>query len=178
MKRSATMAVLTCAGCVLALTGCMNPDPSQGYTTRSQFRQDVKTVTVPIWRRGTQEFRRDFEIKLTEALVKRIEAETPYKVVDKSRADSILEGTLQSIKQHVLSFDPRTGQAREIQVRLTVDFTWKNLRTGEVMVEKKNFPVTADYIPLSPFREDVFLGTQDALNELAIRIVEQLADKW
>jgi len=162
----------------LAAGGCTNPDPTQGWTTRSQFRQDVKTVAVPIWRRGTAEYRRDIEIRLTNALRKRIEEQTPYKVVDRARADTVLSGTLVKATQRVLSFDPRTGTAREIQLRLIVDFTWKDLRTGKNLREEKNYPVAADYIPTEPFREDFFQGSTDALDKLAQRIVEQLAEDW
>ena len=154
-----------------AYSGC-------GYTTRSQYRQGVSTIAVPIWHRAADEYRREIEIRLTESLVKRIEAETPYKVVDRSRADTVLEGTLRRVQQSVLSFDPRTRQAREIQARFLVDFTWKDLRTGEVLVERKKFPVTTEYIPPCPFGEDFFLGSEDAVNKLAQRIVEQLAEPW
>ena len=158
-------------------TGCSNPDPNRGYTTTSQYRPDVKTIAVPIFRRGTYEYRRNIEFRLTEAVVKQIEAETPYKVVDKGRADTLLTGIVH-VKQDVLGFDPGTGRAREIQLRVIVDFTWKNLDTGEVLVDRKNFRVAAEYIPPEPFNEDFFLGSEDAFNKMARRIVEQLAQPW
>lgn len=163
----------------VVFAGCDNPDPTKGYTTISQYRPDIKTVAVPIFRRGTYEYRRDIEFRLTEALVKQIEAQTPYKVVDKGRADTLLTGTIQSIDPQVLSFIPHTGRAREIQLRVIVDFTWQDLRgPGKVLVEKKNFRVAAEYIPEAPFSEDLFLGSEDAFNEMARRIVEQMAQPW
>ncbi len=169
MKRLALATALLAGACCLG--GC-------GYTAQSQYRSDVRTIAVPIWHRSANVYRRDIEIRLTEALVKRIEAETPYKVVDRSRADTVLEGTLLAVRQAVLSFDTRTGEARELQVSITVDFTWKDLRSGELLVEKRRFPVTAEYIPAGPFNEDFFLGSEDVLNRLAQRIVEQLAAPW
>ena len=159
-------------------TGCSNPDPTKGFTTIDQYRPGIKTIAVPIFRRGTYEYRRDIEFRLTEALVKQIEAQTRYKVVRKGKADTELTGTIQSIDQHVLSFAPGTGRAREIQLRVIVDFTWKNLDTGEVLVERKNFRVAADYIPPRPFNEDFFQGSEDAFNKMARRIVGQLAQPW
>jgi len=162
-----------------ALAAGCNADPTQGYTTASQFRTDVQTVAVPIFRREAGEFRRNIEIRLTEAIIKHIEAQTPYKVVDRSRADTLLEGTLRWARIRPLSFDPRTGMAREVQVRLCVDFIWKDLREpGKVFAERKNFRVAADYIPQCPFSEDFFLGSEDAINKLGQRIVEQLAQPW
>ncbi len=159
--------------------GCQNIDPTKGYTTASQYRSDVRTIAVPIFHRGAGEFRRDIEIRLTEAIIKYIEGETPYKVVEKSRADSILTGTLNSAKIQPLSIDTRTGRPREVQIRLNVDFTWKDLRgAGQIYVQRKNFRVAAEYLPTDPFAEDFFLGSEAALNKLAQRIVEQLAEPW
>ena len=159
--------------------GCGNPDPNKGYTTTSQYRTDVQTIAVPIFRRGTYEYRRDIEFRLTEALKKQIEARTHYKLVDKSRADTLLTGVIQSVEQDVLSFNQRTGRPREVQLRVTVDFTWKDLRPpGKMIKEKKNFRVAAEYLPSAPFSEDFFDGSEDAFNKMARRIVEQLAQRW
>ncbi len=149
-----------------------------GYNLRSDYRPGIRTVAVPVWRRGTQEYRRDIEIRLTEALVKHIEASTPYKVVDASRADTLLAGTLKSATQRVLTFDPRMGRAREIQLRLIADFTWKDLRSGEILVDRKDFRVATTYIPEAPLSEDFFLGSEDAVNKLARRVIEQMKQPW
>ncbi len=159
--------------------GCDNPDPTKGYTTISQYRPDIKTIAVPIFPARDLRISARHRVRLTEAVVKQIEAQTPYKVVDKSRADTLLTGTIQSIDPQVLSFVPHTGRAREIQLRVIVDFTWKDLRgEGKVLVERKNFRVAAEYIPEAPFSEDFFLGSEDAFNEMARRIVDQMAQPW
>ena len=85
---------------------------------------------------------------------------------------------VQGVDQHVLSFDPRTGQAREMEVRLTVDFTWKDLRTGKILAQKRNFRAVSTFIPPEPFNETLFLAEEDALNRLALRIVEQMSAPW
>lgn len=179
MSRISLILTVPALTVVALCAGCSNPDPTKGYTTISQYRPDIKTVAVPIFRRGTYEYRRDIEFRLTEAVVKQIEAQTPYKVVDKGRADTLLTGTIQSIDPQVLSFIPRTGRAREIQLRVIVDFTWKDLRgEGKLLVEKKNFPVAAEYIPEAPFSEDFFVGSEDAFDKMARLIVEQMAQPW
>lgn len=178
MNRMQFISVVLSALIVAACVGCTNPDPTRGYTTVSQYRQGIKTVAVPIFRRASNEYRRGIEFRLTEALTKQIEAQTPYKVVDKAKADTLLTGTIRRVRQNVLSFNPDTGRAREIQMRIIVDFTWKDLRTGEVLLTKKDFRVAAEYIPPAPFREDFFLGSEGAFNKMARLIVEQLAQPW
>lgn len=160
------------------LSGCLSDDPTLGYTARSQYRQGIRTVAVPIWTRGKDVFRRDVEIRLTEALVKRIELDTPYKVSTKQQADTILTGTIDMISQQTLSFDPDTGDPREKQLTFMVSFKWEDLRTGNIVVEKKNFRVAGVYLPPAPFNEDFFTGSEDLLDKLARRIVETMEADW
>ena len=163
---------------LLAAAGCTNPDPTRGFTTVSQYRPGIRSVAVPIWKRGTHEYRRDIEMRITESLVKHIEGSTPYKVVDEARADTLLTGTLQRVYQRVLSYDPRFGTAREVQVQFVCDFTWKDLRTGRILIEQKNFRVTSTFIPPAPYREDFYLGSEDVVNLLSERVVEKFAQPW
>lgn len=163
--------------CLSALLAGCSDDPTRGYTTQSLFRTDVHTIAVPIPQRAANEFRINNEMRLCEALAKCVERETPYKLVqDRGRADSVLECTLHKITQRVLSFDPTNGQAREIEVRVRVSFTWKDLRDGRIMAQEKNrdFIVSSTYIPESPFNENFFQGTQDAFDKVAIRIIEHM----
>ena len=181
MNRTWIAAAVALAAGLAVSAGCANTDPTRGDTTASQYRTDVKTIAVPILRRGTGEYRRGIEIRLTEAIVKRIETDTPYKVVDRARpdCDSVLTGTLNWVKLHLMSIDTRYGKPREIQARLSIDFTWKSLRgPGEVFVERENFRVAAVYIGSGRFSEDFFVGSEDAINKAAQRIVEQLARPW
>lgn len=168
----APLALTILAPLLAGVMGCC------GYTTAGLHRQDVKTVAIPIWSRGTNLYRRDLEFRLTEALVKRVQLDTPYKVVDKSKADTVLEGVIQAVDQRVLSFNPDTGEPRDIQLRLAADFRWTDLRTGEILVERKNIRAAGVYYLSDPMNEDFFEGSADAVNDLATRIVEQLESPW
>lgn len=149
-----------------------------GYSTESPFRQDVATVAVPMWTRGPNLYRRELETRLTEAIVKRIELDTPYKVVSKDRADTELRGMIKKVDQRVLSKNPDTGRARELEATFIVEFTWKDLRSGKDLVTRKDFRVAANYIPESPLAETFFDGSEDAINRLAKRIVETMEADW
>jgi hypothetical protein len=165
-------------GCLSVLLTSCATDPTQGYSLSSMYRDDVDTVAVPIWTRGSEVYRRELETRLTEAIVKRIELDTPYKVVDKSKADTILEGRILQVDQRVGSFNPDTGEPREIVEQMLVSFTWTDLRTGEILVKRRNFKAAAVYYPTGPLDEDFFLGSEDVTNRLAQRIVEELESSW
>jgi len=159
-------------------SGCFNDDPTLGYTAQSQYRTGIQTVEVPIWTRGKDVYRRDLEIDLTAALVKRIELDTPYKVTKKNRADTKLMGSIERITQRVLSFNPDTGQPREKEVTFSVSFKWTDLRTGKVLVKRKDFDVAVVYLPDAPYNENFFLGSQKLMDKLARRIVETMETDW
>ena len=105
--------VLMCAvlaGCGYRMQGGQNPELSPGYafdadaTTepadnaavpagyqwKSLYREDIQTVAVPVFVNRT--FRRGVESKLTQSIIQQMEEHTPYKVVPRDRADTVLEG--------------------------------------------------------------------------------------
>jgi len=172
----------TCAGillaCVAAAAGGCSQDPTEGYTVRSQYDTGIKTVAVPIWTRGREVFRRELEMRLTEAVIKKVELDTPYKVVDKSRADTELRGSLDLVSQRVLSFNPDTGLPRETEITMAVSFVWTDLRSGKDIKQVSNLRQSDVYIPPSPLGEDFFQGSEGAINDLAQRVVEQMESDW
>lgn len=174
---STTVWIVTVAALLAATAGC-STDPSAGYTTASLFPDDVETVAVPIWTRGGAIFRRELETRFTEALVKRIELDTPYKVTDKSRADTILEGTIVAVNQRVLGVNVDVGAPRQIEIQVAVAFTWTDLRTGEIRLRRNKFISAGVYSEAEPLNEDFFLGSTIALDLLAQRVVQTMEKPW
>jgi len=178
MKALPILAVSAMAVGLAAFSPGCAADPTQGYTTASQYPAGIRTVAVPIWTRDKSVYRRELEFRLTEALIKRIELDTPYKVTTKARADTLLTGSIDSVEQQVLSGNPDTGLPNEKMVIITVSFRWTDLRTGKVLRARQGFTVRAPYVSASPLDEDFFQGSEDVINRLATRVVEQLEEKW
>lgn len=166
-----------CLAAAVALGSC-KPLRIAGYTTESQFREDIRSIHVPMFARGPQVFRRELEIRLTEALVKRIQLDTGWKIAKRESADAELVGCLDLVVQTVLSFDSETGLGREKEVTLVASFTLRDLRTGKELVKCANLRGSGAYLPGEPFREDFLHGSEQAINKLARRIVEQLEKPW
>ena len=162
---------LTVLAAMISLPGCL------GYSGKTLYRKGIKTVAVPIWKRGEAVFRRDHEITLTESLVKQIEM-TPYAVTTRNRADTVIEGTLVGITQAFIGVNPDTGEARERQLTFILSFRWTDLRTGKVIMEKVNFPVTTTYRSLEPLNQDFTQATQLLCDKAARRIVELMEEDW
>lgn len=164
---------LALSGCNYSQTGDA-PAPNSNYQWRSLYREDVKSVAVPIF--TNKAFDRGVEFSLTEAIVKQIEARTPYKVMPRERADSVLEGEVVSVTRSVVSNDAQAAIPQEQLYIVRVNFVWKDIRTGRILCERKNFEQTAVYYPT--LGEGRYVGQQENAEKLAAGIVQELAADW
>jgi len=156
------------------LSGCGRGGFS-GYTNGWLYPSQVDTVYVEMF--DSRSFRRGHEYVLTDAICKRIEAETPYKIVsDRDFADSVLSGQISSIGSGVLAMDRETGRPLEQEVQLRVTVNWKNLETGEFLID--NETVTASATFSSQLGQDFDYSAAVAANRAAQRVVELMEEAW
>ncbi len=160
-----TLGVMMAA--LLSLTAC-------GYTHKTVYPADVSSVQVNILANRT--FYRGVEFDLTEALIKEIELRTPYKVISTDGADTVLEGTIVNISQHLLSRRRDGGLPQELEVQMMVDFTWRNVRTGQILADRKGLAVVGRYVP--PVGETLTLGQNEAIQKMATQIVSSMSGQW
>jgi hypothetical protein len=146
-----------------------------GYSNKSLFPEDVSSVYVEMF--DNRSFQHGVEYELTDALAKRIETETPYKIIsDRSRADTIISGQIVSVNQSWLSTERQTGRPLEKEVELQAVVNLKNLKTGDLLINNQSVSASASY---SEWQEQGFLyGSTLAANNLAQRIVELMEKKW
>lgn len=120
--------LILCAAC---LAGCssesMNDYNIFGYKLGSRARPDIKTVRVPIFRNTT--YFRDVEYDLTQAVIKRIEGTTPYKVVNE-KADAQLLGVVKLGTSHV-AIQNELNEARSRDFTLFIEVSFVDCRTGQ-----------------------------------------------
>jgi hypothetical protein len=156
----------------LGLSGC---DGLSGYSNESIFPQNVDSIRLEMF--DNQSFRRDLEYELSGALAKRIEALTPYKLVSSlDRADSVISGQIVSVDESALSIERETGRVLEKQVQLQAVVNWKNLKTGELLINNRTVSASASYSQYQ--QQDFMYGSALAANNLAQNIVELMEKKW
>ena len=156
----------------LAAGGCGR---STGYSNASLFPDDVQSVYVEMF--DNRSFRRGTEFTFSNALAKRIEVETPYKIVsDRDRADSVLSGQLVSVGESILTLERELGRAMEKEVILTAVVNWKSLKTGRLMINNQTVTAVASY---SEFQgQDFTYGSSVAANKLAQNVVQLMENPW
>ncbi len=162
-----------------------------GYNTRPNYDTSVRTVRVPVFQNLT--YIRGIEFDLTQAIVREIEAKTPYKVVGLNcDADTELTGTVVVLGKALLNRN-QLNEVREAETALAVDVVWRNLRTGEVLSgprlrpgelppppDAKPVPVrinsTASFIP--ELGESFATARKKNVDRLAIQVVSMMEAPW
>ena len=167
--------LLVClSGCGYQAAGVGDPEASTGYQWKSLYRGDVQTVAVPVFVNTT--YRQGLEAQLTGSIVRQLELHSPYKVVPIDRADTVLEGTITGADTTTLSQDSYTGLPQEQSYNITVSFTWKNLRTGTIYAQRRDFQQHTSYY--ATLGEDQSLGAADAVQRLALGITQEMQADW
>ena len=146
-----------------------------GYSNESLFPRDVKSVCLEMFENQT--FRRDVEYELSDALAKRIEADTPYKIISsRDRADTVISGRIVSITDYALTTERQFGGVLEMELQLKALVNWKNLNTGQYLIENQLVTASASRSPY--LEQDFKYASTLAANNLARRIVELMETKW
>jgi len=167
----ATLALLL-AGCGYSKPG--DPSANSWYQWKSLYREDVKSVAVPIFK--NKSYDRGVEFSLSKALVNEVEMRTPYKVMPRDHADTILEGEIVSVSRQTISSDSRADIPQEQLYIVRINFVWKDLRSGQILCERRNFEQTATFYPT--LAEDQFVGSQQNCEKLALGIVQEMQANW
>ncbi|MDR0337190.1 MAG: LPS assembly lipoprotein LptE [Planctomycetaceae bacterium] len=109
------------------LTGCIGLGYQVG--AKSLFGQDVQTVYVPIFQSDSEN--RDIAERLTEAVCKRIESRSSYKVISRPTADSVLEGQIVDQRKGVTIVN-NYSDPREIRGTLNIQIKWRDRRSNDL----------------------------------------------
>ncbi|MGD0541525.1 MAG: LptE family protein [Tepidisphaeraceae bacterium] len=160
----------------LMLSGCSSQSGGGegGWHWGSVHRQDIHSVALPVF--TTRDYHLGVEYQLSDALAKKIEEFTPYKVEPRERADTVLEGEIVGVTPATLTLDPFTATPQEQQYTIIVNFTWKDLRTGKVLVARRAFEQASTYFPY--LGEGQYVASQSAVERLALGIVNEMEGPW
>lgn len=159
----------------LALSACAS-DPASGYSFKPSFRDDVTSVNVQMFQNQT--FYHGLESELSSAVITELRRQSPYKILNSEQAQTTLTGTIVRADLRRLSVGRDTGIAEDMAFLLTIDFTWKNARTGKVIVSRKEFTAAESFVPARNVSEPIEQGQQAAVSRLARDLVNELRSSW
>lgn len=154
---------------------------SYQFGSRSLFRDDLRTVHVPVARNET--FRHDLGPRLTEAVIRQIEQRTPYKVTDDPNADSTLVIRVTNQGKTVLT-RAATNEPRALDAITSAVISWTD-RSGTPILQNQltlETSLATELLQGTRFVPEAGQSIQTALqatiDDLADRIVSQMEYRW
>ncbi len=152
-----------------------------GYNIGAPHATHIRTVHVPSFQ--CADFRRGFDLQLTEAVQKQIQRQTPYRLAKEPGADTRLTGRIISIDKRVPNQN-RFDDPRELELSISLEVKWEDLRTGQV-INQQTIPVAgnaAQLLGTTSFApeagQSLATATQEAVNVLARQVVGLMEVPW
>ena len=165
---------------LLLLPGCTS---LSGYQvgSRSLFGQDIQTVHVPIV--DSDPTRRHLAERLTEAICKRIEERSSYKVVGRATADSVLECRIFDKKQRVALVDS-SNDPRQTRGELSLEVRWRDRRSQDIR-QFESFAwndgatqVSASDAIVAEYGQSLATSEQRQIDRIASQVVGMMESPW
>lgn len=157
--------------CLLTLTaGCH----FYQFGNQAMFRPDVQTIYVDMFETDT--YRKFLGQRLTEAIVKEIELNTPLRITERGLAQSVLRGRLVRERKRVVA-ETINDDPRDLQIDYLVEVTWTD-RAGTPLMERQLLRLdrSIDFIPEGG--QSLATAEQELIRRLARQVVQQLECSW
>ena len=161
----------------LLIPGCA----AYRFGTQGLYPPHIQTVYVPVFK--SDNLRPGMGAWLTEAVVKKIEQNTNYKVVGQENADTVLEGTVLPISKAV-SVTTINDDLREVDMTVQLAVRWLD-NQGELVHPGASIPLpvaVADVTGASSQVTEVGHSTlsteQEAIEQVAAQIVAIMESPW
>jgi hypothetical protein len=156
-----------------------------GYTTRTISETRFKTVAIEHFKNsinfsteGTKNLYVPLiETKVRNAIIDRFIFDGNLKVKDANQSDLILRGELKSYERTGLRFTDN-DDVEEYRVHIIVDLELWDNQTQEVRWSESSFVGEAEYFASGPLAKSEELAINDAIVDLARRVVERTIEDW
>ena len=156
-----------------------------GYTTKSTLPQSIKTIRVEPFKNSidyTTGISRNIYLPLLEvearnAVIDRFLFDGNLKVVEPHQADLILKGELKRYQRTALRYTD-DDDVQEYRVHVTVSFELSHAGSDEISWSEPNFVGEATYFVSGPSAKSEESAVDEAILDLARRIVERTIENW
>ncbi len=142
--------------------------------TQNFYRQDVRTVHIPIVESGSQ--RRFLGQRMTEALAKEVTDETPYQLANSAVADSVLRVRIVRDQKRVAG-ENSLDEARDIAINWFVEATWTD-RVGTPLMERQLVKINRDVNFVPEGGQSMTTAQQELIDRIARQVVDQMELPW
>lgn len=165
-----------------ACSGC-------GYTAGSLLPSDQKSIYVDNFKNGidvgkeTTEYskyalyRPGVENDVTAAIVNRFTFDGNLQITGRKDANIVLTGILSDYRKEALRYD-NADNVEEYRVKITVDMELTRPSDNKVLWREKAFTGESTYNTTGRFATSEQLARDEAIEDLARRVVERTVEGW
>lgn len=170
--------LLICLVAILSAAGC-------GYSTKSTLPSNLRTIYVEPFKNSinyTDETVRNVYLPLLEvnarnAVISRFQFNGALKIAPVESADLILKGNLVGFSRSALRYTD-DEDIEEYRIYISVTFELFNQNTGKTDWVEPGFSGDASYFLTGPDATSEESAINEALVDLARRIVERTVEDW
>ena len=182
MRKLKYFLLVICVLYLVAFCGC-------GYTTRAYIGPYQTIYVTPFKNRIDitnikSEYSRYItyypllEATVTRAVVDRFIFDGSLKITKEEGADLILKGELVTYERGALRYAEDNEEVTEYRITLLVNIGLYNGKTGKQIWQKNSFAGDSSYYPTGSQAKSEKAALDDAISDLARRIVEELVEAW
>ena len=147
-----------------------------GYGPDTAFASDYRTVSVAVFENRTAAT--ELGADLAEAIARRVETGTPYRIASPERADLLVSGVVRRARERRLSQTAAASLPQELEVTLVIDATWREARTGRIVAQAEGLEQVGRYAPPAVIGERVEVADRTAVDRLAGDVVGLMRAGW
>ncbi len=169
--------------CGLVLSGC-------GYTTKTLLPPHIKTVYIDSFKNGidlTAEvsnktpyelYKPGLENDVTKAVIDRFITDGNLRVVkNPDEADSVISGELRRYTREPLRYDENEN-VTEFRVRVVISAKFLDRKDNKIIWESKDFAGESSQRTEGTLRKTEDTAKNEAVDDLARRVVEKTIEVW
>lgn len=137
--------------------------------------EGVRTLSVPVFKNETLIPRSS--VLITNRVIRQFQVDGTYPIVDSSRADAIVRGTLRPLQRRQLRTEKfNTLRTLEQEIRLTLEYSVET-RSGAVIATGTVEGVSSHFLDAN-FQRGEYQALDDAAQRLAEELVSRLSEGW
>jgi len=173
----------------LLLVPCTLPLASCGYTTRSMVSAEFKTIYIAPFVNKidiTKEtdtankyklYKPLLETNITRAVIDKFLFDGNLRTVKSKSADLVLNGELVEFNREPLRYT-QSDEVEEYRLNLVVNISLWNNKNDKLVWQERNFTGDTTYFTIGQAAKSEEAAINDAINDLARRIVERTVEQW
>lgn len=167
----------------IILVGC-------GYSTGSLLPSRLKTIYVDNFKNKIEIdkevtesarytlYRPGLENDVTNAVTNRFIFDGNLKIADGDEADLILTGELTDYRQDAIAYDTEEDDVEEYRIKIVVNIRLEDMYNNELMWEEFGFKGESTYRTTGRLAVSEDSAREEAIEDLASRIVERTVEGW